>query len=588
MSQTVPAKLPQLPGVRLLGVPPELLIIVDLPGVAGQGRLWQAGRQWRGTVGLSLGPISVTGLAVLDPGDPPSLIVLLAAEFQPAIQLSFGVTLVGVGGVVGVNRRADHEQLRQVMIAGDLGELLFPGREPSDNARVLALVDRCFTVSRGSYVVGPTLKLGWGAFVSATLGVLTSDRDITVLGRIAVGLPTVNTALVRLEANVVGRIDSSGLAIDAALVNSHLVGIPLEGDLRLRLLTGGSGLFAFSAGGFHPAFPVPPGMAGMRRIGTHLEVGSIFHARLEAYLAVTTNSVQFGARMEVRVGVPGWKIHGHAAFDALFRFDPFRFETTFQATVSVQAAGIDLLGVSLAGELSGPAPWRISGRARVKLLFLRVPVPFPSLTWGPREHHELPPAPDPLAVLLQELRQPQNWSAATDDGPLPVRLAAGGVRGGRSVPSWSVLTFTQHRVPLRVPLSRMDGSPLGSPVRLDLSFAGEAPGEIEVRHEAFARRQFFTLDDAERLGGAGYDEYPAGFAVPPPEPVTSRDTAQVRGERVLWLRTGGQSRQVNQPAASAVPDPLSQRATRALWAASLRARMSPAVLLSATRFRFPR
>jgi hypothetical protein len=67
----------------LLGVPPELMVIVDLPGVAGQGRLRQVGRQWRGTVGLTLGPVSVTGLAILDTGDPPSLVVLLAAEFQP-------------------------------------------------------------------------------------------------------------------------------------------------------------------------------------------------------------------------------------------------------------------------------------------------------------------------------------------------------------------------------------------------------------------------------------------------------------------------------------------------------------------------
>jgi hypothetical protein len=245
--------------------------------------------------------------------------------------------------------------------------------------------------------------------------------------------------------------------------------------------------------------------------------------------------------------------------------------------------------VSLAGELSGPAPWRIRGRARVKLLLVRVSVPFPSLTWGPQERHELPPAPDPVAVLLRELRQPQNWTAAADDGPLPVRLAAGaGARGsGRAVPSWSVLSFSQHRVPLRVPLSRMDGSPLGTPVRLDITLAAGPDGQLEVRHQAFARRQFFTLDDTERLAGAGYDEYPAGFALPPPEPVTSRDTAQVPGERALWLRTGGQSRQVNLPAAAAPRGPLSRRAAKALWVAGVRAWLAPPVLLASKRFRFP-
>jgi hypothetical protein len=47
-------------------------------------------------------------------------------EFTPPIQLSFGFTLVGVGGLAGINRRPDTEALRAAAHSGDLSNLLFP------------------------------------------------------------------------------------------------------------------------------------------------------------------------------------------------------------------------------------------------------------------------------------------------------------------------------------------------------------------------------------------------------------------------------------------------------------------------------
>jgi hypothetical protein len=579
-----------LPGVAVAyytadGQPERLGLLLDLPGVTGEGQLTHSGSQWRGTLRLAMGPVAVAGLALLDER-PPGLIVLLAAEFTPPIQLSFGFTLIGVGGVVGVNRAPNHERLREAMSSTDMSRLLFPRDPEAEANRLLPVLDGCFPRRAGAFVVGPTVKVAWGtpAVLSATVGVLVSDRDVTIIGRIAVGLPFEQLALVRLEANVVGRANANGLAIDATLVNSHIVGIPIDGDMRLRMLTGGGGLFALSAGGFHPAFPVPAGMTGMRRVGMRLSYGVILHARLEAYLAVTTNSAQFGARVELQVGYEGWGVQGHASFDTLFLFDPFRFEVDFTAVVSVRAAGIDLLGVSLAGRLCGPKPWRISGRATVKVLFARIRVPFPNVSWGGEEaHRELPGAPDPVGELERELRRLENWSTTVPAGIPLVRLSARPGAGPGVIHPWASVGFRQRRVPIRTPLTRMDGIPLGTPVTLGVS--GDGSTKVTTFHdEAFIRQQFFDVDDRERLSGAGYTPYPGGFDIETPGPSSGASTLAVASGYQVGVREGGHL-EILRPAPPPPPPPRgrplgpSYRALQHELALGLRPRLRSAVSL---------
>ena len=47
--------------------------------------------------------------------------------------------------------------------------------------------------------------------------------------------------------------------------------------------------------------------------------------RVEGYFAVTSNTVQFGARAELFFGFDDFSVEGHLGFDALFQFSPFYF-----------------------------------------------------------------------------------------------------------------------------------------------------------------------------------------------------------------------------------------------------------------------
>ena len=403
---------------------------LDLPGFEGGGYLAHdpVTDEWRGALAAQLGVISVSGFAIL--GTEPSFLVLIAAEFTPAIQLSFGFTLVGVGGLVGINRRPDTDALSAAVSSGDLSKLLFPSDPIAQADHLLATLSECFPAQPGSFVVGPMLKLGWGTptLVAATIGVLVSDAGVVILGRIAITLPFEELAIIRLEALVLGVIDANGLAIDASLANSNIVGVPVEGDIRLRARGGQNALFALSAGGFHPAFAPPDGMAGMHRIGATISPGPILTARLEAYLAVTTSSVQFGAHVELQAGIDGFGIKGHLDFDALFVFDPFGFMIDFSAGVSVECADFSVASIELSGHLSGTSPWRVRGHASISILWWDVDVDIPEITWGDANPPPLPPGARSGRGARARARRPGQLGGAVARGSAP-RAAAARCRG---------------------------------------------------------------------------------------------------------------------------------------------------------------
>src|SRR5262245_20078066 len=116
---------------------------LKLPPVSGAGYLEKIGnKELRGAFSANFGVIKVSALGVLGL-DRFSLLVILAGEFVPPLQLSFGFTLVGVGGIVGINRRADENELTAAVSSGDLSNLLFPRDPVAEAPALLSTLSRC-------------------------------------------------------------------------------------------------------------------------------------------------------------------------------------------------------------------------------------------------------------------------------------------------------------------------------------------------------------------------------------------------------------------------------------------------------------
>ncbi len=121
-----------------------------------------------------------------------------------------------------------------------------------------------------------------------------------------------------------------------------------------------------------------------------ISAGSNLQLACQSYLALTPNSLQFGARVDLYASAGPLEVTGYLGFDALIIFSPFSYEVEICGGVAISYEGCDLFGVDLTLLLSGPTPWHAHGEARIKILFFSIKVGF-SFTWGSDEQATLAP-----------------------------------------------------------------------------------------------------------------------------------------------------------------------------------------------------
>jgi hypothetical protein len=500
---------------------------LDLPVISGSGLLRHPPNSdgYAGGLSVKLPPLSATAFGVLNPphGDEPlSLVALLSATFPPpGIQIGFGFAVTGLGGVVGINRRVDRNALLRAVTDGSAAALLFP-TDPSRAAdAVVGALGSIFPPARGSFVVGPMLQISWGGrMVSAQVAVLTeASRQVrlTILGKIVVAMPDPEAPLILLQATFAGVIDPGepSAVFVASLAGSHIVGLPLTGDLCLVTRGGGDPTFVLSAGGFHPAFSPPRGVPPMSRLGMDLSPNPLIDLRVEGYFALTTNTVQFGAKVELVAEVADCGLRGHLQFDALVQWSPYlAFIAEMSAGIAVEFAGEELAGIHLDLRLSGPTPWHVRGSGKIDLFLFDVSFPF-EVEWG--SPPPLPKAaPDVHAELVRALSAREAWTVHRSRQRVPVTLslpADDALSSGTLVDPNATLTARQRRVPLGLDIERLDRTPVARQ-RWDIvsgQLGRDRPTALgqEVT-EQFAPGEYLPLSDDEALGERSFKPFRAG------------------------------------------------------------------------------
>lgn len=452
-----------------------------------------------------------------------SLLIIITVEFGTGIQLGFGFTLIGVGGLLGLHRIAKVEPLTEGVRTGAINAVMFPENVIANAPRIISDLRRFFPPQQDVFLVGPMAKIGWGTptLVSVTIGVILEfpSVNITILGVIRVVLPDENADVLRLQVNFIGRIEPSNkrLWFYAQLFDSRVLFITIEGGFGLLVAWGDKPNFVISAGGFHPRydppalpFPEPP------RIAVSLLSESYARVRIEGYFAVTSNSVQFGARAELFFGVSEFNIEGHLAFDALFQFDPFFFSFSLSVSLSVTVFGVGLFSVGFSGLLEGPTPWFIQGKGRIRLLFFKISVPFEH-SWGRSQDTTL----DSIAVrplLEKELHALTNWQAEV---PSNNRLLVSLRKLGEDDPDGLVLhpvgrlLVSQRKVPVNFKLDKVGNQKVADYEKLVVGavLPGGAALAVTRLEEPFAIGQFRDLDASSKLSSPGFEPLESGVAI---------------------------------------------------------------------------
>lgn len=457
-----------------------------------------------------------------------SLLIIITAEFN-GIQLGYGFTLNGVGGLVGIHRTLVKEALQAGVQTGAIGSILFP-KNPVENApKLLSDLRTIFPPAPNSFVFGPMVKLGWGTptLISLELGILLqlpSPVRLVILGRISLAIPDPDAAVLSLNLEVLGIIDfdEGEASIDARIYDSRLAVFVLTGEMAARMGWGAKPHLELAAGGFHPRFDAPPGFPQLERLALSLATGDNPRLRMETYFALTSNSLQFGARLDFHVYLDlfvlgSFSIDALLGFDVLMRFSPFQLEADIAATVDLKRNDKSFLAIWLDLHLKGPGPWRVWGQASFEC-FGRQTIPI-DRTIGPPAPP--PPLPEsrPIDSLLDALGEPGNWSAALP-GDSQMMVTLRDVEPAQDeifVHPVGELSVRQRVAPLGVTIEKFGETRPTGPLRFEITRVALAGVAVDDRtssnREHFAPAQFFKLSDDEKLSRPAFEALEAGKRV---------------------------------------------------------------------------
>lgn len=364
-------------------------------------------------------------------------------------------------------------------------------------------------------------KIGWGTPTLITLSfglIIEIPGNIAILGILKIALPEERIPLVQIQVLFVGTLDfdKKMLTFDASLYDSFVLFMTLEGDMAVRLKWGDNPDFLVTIGGFHPSYTPPPlALPTLKRLAINILNTSIAKIRVECYQAITSNTVQFGAKADLSFDLEVCAIKGDIGFDALFQFNPFYFIISVSANFTLSAVGIDVLTVHVKMSLEGPTPWRAKGTGSVSILFFEISADF-DISWGDSKNTSLPTIKI-LPDFIKELNKRENWSTVLTTGKnlmITLRKMEEDETNLVLHPAGS-LVIQQKLVPLKVEFDKVGSNKTEDAKKIEITGADVDGNNLQVADvkDFFARAQYQTLSDAEKLSKPSFELMPGGASI---------------------------------------------------------------------------
>ena len=508
-------------------------LAIDAAGVSGGGFLFldpQSGN-YAGAVQLNFeGGLAVSALGLIATRLPDgsrgfSLLVVITAENFKPIPLGLGFRLTGIGGLLAINRSFDAQVLRDGIKNHTLDGVLFPQNPTRDALQLLSNLNQGFPVAPGHHLLGPMVEIEWGTptILTLQLGIVLeigARLRLLVLGQVEAILPSEQNELLRIKMDAVGVLDfDQGMAsLDAVLYESRLLKkFVLTGGMALRLKWKGAPNFALAIGGLHHAFNPPANFPKLDRIAINLSAGDNPRIVCAAYFAITSNTVQFGARANLHAAAHGFSIDGDIGFDVLIQLDPFHFLADFHASIQLKRGSRNLFKVTVAGALEGPRPLRVRGKASFEILWWDVSIRFDQ-TLVAGAPPPPPPAIDVLGELAAALGDPRNWQAALPPGQRRVVTTRELLRPNEvRIHPLGKFGVQQTVVPLNLTrdIDKFGSSPPSGARRFSITSMtvnGVARTTTPLT-DFFAPGQFFEMTDDESVTSPSFDTLDAGVMV---------------------------------------------------------------------------
>ena len=478
---------------------------------------------WAGSLVLKLdGGVTLNATGIIAskyPDGSPGTSMIVIGTVEGLSWMVGPLHVDGLGVIIGVNRTVDVEAIRAGLPTGALKNVLFPPDPIHHTTEVVSALRTFFPAKRGNHLIGFLAKLSYLKpaiiTINAALIYAWGDRKrLVILGRISSILPE-KVGLIRLNLDALGVIDLSAgtVSLDAVLVDSKLCDrFPLTGAAALRGDDTVAG-FALAVGGLHPKFPAPPGFPVLPRITLALTTGDNPSLVCQAYLAITANTVQFGANARLYAAACGFSIEGAVGFDVLIQLLPFHYLAEFRASVQLKRGSHNLFKVSVEGALEGPLPLRVKGKATFEILWWDYSVSFDRTLIGGSTPSSVPGL-DVLAAVLAAFGDQGSWLAGAPGPQAQLVSVRSDARPGVLLHPAGTLTVRQRIAPLNLTrgIDRMgQATPTGAR-RFAVTSArlGDDTRPATPVSDLFPPAQFFDMSDDDQLAAPSFERMDSG------------------------------------------------------------------------------
>ena len=374
--------------------------------VTGGGYLYiDADRgQYAGALQLEIaGFLSVAAIGLISTKMPDgskgfSLLIIITADFGAGIQLSFGFTLLAVGGLLGLNRTVLFQPLMDGVRTGSIQSIMFPQDVIANAPRIISDLRAIFPPQEGTFLIGPMAKIGWGTptLISLSLGVIIEipPGDIAILGILKMALPAEALPILVLQVNFAGALefDKQRFYFFASLVRlAHSVHHhyrpdgsvvrlwrrrklrPLCRRLPSSVQSAAAAVPSAATNCYRPHQRVLCANSRRRLLRCHYQHGAVRHA---LQLLLRLLGMLGGRQLRLRrpypvLAVPLHCRNLHAVFGQGVRHRRVRRRHRRQRWI-------------------GPTPWHVHGTASLSFFFFSIDIGI-DFTWGDNPNTTLPP-----------------------------------------------------------------------------------------------------------------------------------------------------------------------------------------------------
>jgi hypothetical protein len=247
----------------------------------------------------------------------------------------------------------------------------------------------------------------------------------------------------------------------------------------------------------------------MKRLGISLLSGDNPRLSVMTYFAITSNSVQNGAKVELYAEACGLNVYGFLGYDLLVQFNPFYFIADIYAGLALRAGTDTICGIDVHCELSGPTPWNANGDASITILFFTISVGF-NVTWGDKGPAQPKDKEDVLKLVVDAVSDDRNWKA-----DMPTNTNQSVTLKKLNLPDdkivihpFGILGVSQKIVPLDFTINKFGNKQPSPDTTFTMTYAG---GATQNNTEEFAIANFLQMSDSEKLSRKSFEQMKSGL-----------------------------------------------------------------------------